>query len=236
MSEFKETMEMNQEQTKEIKNHTRKTGTTTVGIVCKDGIILAADKRGTYGGDGGVSYIASKDEEKVQKVNDNILVTTAGVASDLQKVIKLVRAELRIKELRSKQKASIKEAANLFSSIVYQNIRQFSVIPGITHFLLAGNDESGYYLYEINADGYLQLVKDYSATGSGMVQCNPILDSDFKKDMTLEEGIKLAKKCINASIKRDPASGEGIDIYTVKKDEIKQVLKQEIIAEFRDVK
>ncbi len=229
-------MEMNQEQTREIKQHIRKTGTTTVGIVCKEGIVVAADKRGTYGGDGGVSYIASRDENKIQAVNDNIVVTTAGVASDLQKVIKLVRAELRLKELRSRQKASIKEAANLFSSIVYQNIRQFSVIPGITHFLLAGNDDKGFYLYEINADGYLQDVKDYSATGSGMVQCNPILDSEYKKDITLEEGIKLAKKCINASIKRDPASGEGIDVYVVKEKEIRQVVKQEIVPEFKDVK
>jgi len=229
-------METSQENAKEIKNHVRKTGTTTIGIVCKEGIVLAADKRGTYGGEGGVSYIASKDENKIQAVNDNIVVTTAGVASDLQKVIKLVRAELRLKELRSKQKPSIKEAANLFSSIVYQNIRQFSVIPGITHFLLAGNDEGGCYLYEINADGYLQEVKDYSATGSGMVHANPILDSDYKKDINLEEGIKLAKRCINASIKRDPASGEGLDIYIVKEKEIKQVVKQEIVPEFKDVK
>src|SRR3989338_3211610 len=229
-------MEMNQEQTKELTKHVRKTGTTTVGIVCKEGIVLAADKRGTYGGEGGVSYIASRDEDKVQKVNDNIIVTTAGVASDLQKVIKIVRAELRLKELRTKQKPSVKESANLFSSIVYQNIRQFSVIPGITHFLLAGNDQEAYYLYEINADGYLHLVKDYSATGSGMVQCNPILDIEYKESITLDEGIRLAKKCINASIKRDPASGEGLDIFTITKSDIKQVVKQEIIPEFKDRK
>jgi len=76
-------------------------------------------------------------------------VTTAGVASDLQKIIKFTRAELKLKELKSKQQASIKEAANLFSTIVYQNIRQFSPIPGITHFLLAGFDEEGAHLYDI---------------------------------------------------------------------------------------
>jgi len=229
-------MEMNQEDTKELKKHVRKTGTTTVGIVCREGIVLAADKRGTYGGDSGVSYIASRDEQKVQKIDDNIAVTTAGVASDLQKVIKLVRAELKLKELRTKTKPTIRQAANLFSNIVYQNIRQFSVIPGITHFLLAGFDDGGFYLYEVNADGYLQEVKDFSATGSGMIQCNPILDSDYKSEMTIEEGIKLAKKCINASIKRDPASGEGIDVYAITKDEVKEVLKQELVAEFRDRK
>jgi len=225
---------MSQEIKQDLKNHIRKTGTTTVAIVCKDGIVLAADKRGTYGGEGGVSYIAGKEEEKILKVTDNILVTIAGNASDIQKVVKLTRAELRLKELRTKQPTSIKEAANLFSNLVYQNIRQFSVILAVTHFLLAGYDEKGFYLYEVHPDGYLHEVKNYSATGSGFLHVNPILDADYKDSLTVEEGIKLAKKCVNAALKRDPASGEGIDIYTVTKDNVKQVAKQELVQEFKD--
>ena len=220
----------------ELKKHVRKTGTTTLGIVCKDGIVLAADKRGSYGGDSGVAYIAGKDENKIQEVNEGIIVTTAGVASDLQKVIKITKSELKLKQLRSKIKPSIKQAANLFATIVYQNIRQFTTIPGITHFLLAGYDEGGEYLYDIHPDGYLEEKKEYSATGSGMTNVNPILDSEYKEDITVEQGIKLAKKCINASMKRDPASGEGIDIFIVTEKGIKQVLKQEAVLEFRDRK
>jgi len=220
----------------ELKKYVRKTGTTTIGIVTKEGIVLAADKRGTYGGSGGVSYIASTDEEKIQEVTDNIVVTTAGVASDLQRVIKVIRAELKIKELRGKRKVTIQEAANLFASIAYQNIRQFSVIPGITHFLLAGYDESGIYLYDINPDGFLQDVKKYSATGSGMIHSNPILDAEYKEGLTLEQGIELARKCINASLKRDPASGEGIDIFTIKEGEVKQVVKEEIVPQYKERK
>jgi len=220
----------------ELKKHIRKTGTTTLAIVCKDGIVLAADKRGTYGGEGGVSYIASREENKIQKVNDQLVVSIAGVASDLQKVIKLTRAELRLKELRSKQKSSIKEAANLFSSIVYQNIRQFSTILGITHFLLSGYDDEGHYLFEVHPDGYIQEVDKFSATGSGMIQCNPILDSEYKKDLSTQEGIKLALKCINAAMKRDPASGEGVDLYIITKNSIKQELAQEVVQEFKEKK
>lgn len=220
----------------DLKKHIRKTGTTTVGIVCKDGVVLAADKRGTFGGEGGVSYIASNDEKKIQQVNEWLAVTTAGVASDLQKVIKITGAELRLKELRSKQKPSIKEAANLFSTIVYQNIRQFSTIAGITHFLLSGYDETGTYLYDIFPDGYLQSIDTYAATGSGMIQCNPILDSEYKKNLTLQEGIKLALKCINASMKRDPATGEGVDVFTVTKQGINQVIAQKIELSFKDTK
>jgi len=220
----------------ELKKLVRKTGTTTLGIVCKDGIILAADKRGTYGGEGGVSYIAGREENKIQNVNEQIIVTTAGVASDLQKVIKLTRAELKLKELRSKQKPTVKEAANLFSAIVYQNIRQFSTIIGITHFLLSGYDGHGVYLYDIHPDGYLQESNNFSATGSGMIQCNPILDSEYREGMSIQEGIKLALKCLNAAMKRDPATGEGIDLYVITKQGIKKEISQEVKTEFAEKK
>lgn len=225
-------MEISVEDSKELKKHVLKTGTTTIGIVCRDGIVLAADRKASYGGDSGVSYI-SGDHKKIHEVNPKIIVTTAGVASDTRKVISYKRAELRLKELRTKQETSIKEAANLFSAIVYQNIRQFSPIMAITHFLLAGYDESGAYLYDISPDGFLKEIEDYEATGSGMLQAHPILDAEYKKDMSIEEGIKLAKKCINASTKRDPASGLGIDIYVVKQGDIKQVLTQQISTEIK---
>jgi proteasome beta subunit len=216
----------------ELKKHVRKTGTTTVGITTKEGIVLAADKRGTYGGDGGVSYIAGTSEQKIEKVNNEIVVTIAGVASELQKVIKLTRAELKLKELRDKKKPSIKEAAGLFSSIVYQNVRQFSTIPGITHFLLSGYDSEGSYLYDIHPDGYIQKIENYSASGSGMMQVNPILDSEYKENLTLKEGIDLATKAVIAAMKRDPASGEGVDVFTITKEGIKQVAKKKVETTF----
>ena len=218
----------------DLKKHVRKTGTTTVGIVCKDGVVLAADKRGTYGGQGGVAYIAGDSEEKVIQVNDEIIVTTAGVASEIQKVIKLTRAELKLKELRDRKKPSIKESAGLFSTLIYQNIRQFSTIPGITHFLLGGRDPAGEYLYDIHPDGYQQKIEEFAATGSGMMQCHSVLDSSFKKDLTIEEGVTLAKKCVNAAMKRDPGSGEGIDIFTITKEGIKQVVKQKLVAVYKE--
>ena len=220
----------------ELKKHVVKTGTTTLGIVCRDGVVIAADKRASFGtsDNQGVSYIAGKDQDKIQEVTPEIIVTTAGTASDTGKIIKLARAELKLKELRSKNKPTIKQAANLFSNIAYQSIRNPSMIPSITHFLLAGHDDGGFYLYDIFPDGFLDLKKDYSVSGSGMSHVNPILDSDYKEGISLEEGIELAKKCIKASMGRDPATGEGLDIYVVKKDKIEQVSKQKVVTDFRD--
>lgn len=212
----------------DLKKHIFKTGTTTIGIVTKEGVVLAADTRGTYGGDSGVSYIAGRDERKIEKVNENIAVTIAGTASDIQNVIRLTRAELKLKELKDAKKPTIKESAGLFSSLVYQKIRHPSIIISITHFLLAGFDEKQAYLYDIHPDGYIQEITEYAATGSGLIHVNPILDSEYKKGLTLEEGIELAKKCVKASSRRDPGSGEGMDIFTITKDGIKQVVKQKI--------
>lgn len=218
----------------ELKKSILKTGTTTLGIVCKDGIVIAADRRVSFGtsDNQGVAYIAGK-HPKIFEVFPNVLVTTAGQASDTRKVIKIVRAELKLKELRSRSKPKIKQIANLFSSMLYQNIRQPSMIPSIAHFLLSGYDEDGFYLYDVMPDGFLEKIEDYAASGSGMVQVNPILDSDYHKNISIEEGIKLAKKCIKASMGRDPGTGEGIDIYVVKKGEVEPVLTQKTVLEFK---
>ncbi len=220
----------------ELKKHIVKTGTTTIGIICKDGIVVAADRRGVFGtsDNQGVSYIAGKDQEKIHEVLPNIIVTTAGTASDTRRIIKLARAELILKELRSRSNPTIKQAANLFASIAYQGIRTPSMIPSITHFLLAGYDEDGFYLYDIFPDGFLEEKKDYSVSGSGMTHVNPILDSEYKEDISLEKGIELAKKCINVSMGRDPGTGAGMDIYVVKRDEIKQISKQKAVIEYKE--
>lgn len=199
------------------------TGTTTVGIVCKDGIVLAADKRATAG-----YLIANKKTEKIQKVTDNIALTMAGTVSDAQLMIKVAESELRLKRIRAGREVTVKEAANLIARLVYQNIRKFSVIPGISHFVLGGKDAKGHYLYDIYADGSVMEMDDFIASGSGSVFVFGVLESQYKKDMSVEEGVKLAVKCVNAALQRDIASGDGIDVMTITKDGVKKVMSREL--------
>src|SRR3989344_3985496 len=105
----------------EISKTVKKTGTLTIGIICKDGVVVAADRRQSYGGQG-VSYI-SGDAKKIQEINERLIVTTAGNASDSRRTATLLRAELRLKELKSKEKVTVNEAANLLSNMSFQNIR-----------------------------------------------------------------------------------------------------------------
>ena len=108
----------------EIKNSILKTGTTILGIVCKDGVVMAADRQITAG-----HLVMSKTEKKVFQVNDYIVMSGCGVAGDIQRVPKLISAELKLKELRSKTRPSVKQAASLLMNINYSGIRQPSMIP-----------------------------------------------------------------------------------------------------------
>lgn len=201
----------------------QKTGTTTIGIVCKDGIILAADKRATAG-----YFIANKKVEKVLKLTDDLAITIAGTVSDIQLLVKLIKAELKLKELRTGKINTVKEAANLLAGIVYNNIRKFSLIPGITHFILGGRDKSGFSLFDLSPDGCITEVDDYVSSGSGSYLVYGLLESEFKKGLKTEDAIKLAVKGINSAINRDIASGNGIDIISVTDQGVKKVLGKEL--------
>lgn len=200
-----------------------KTGTTTVGMLCKDGIVLAADKRATAG-----YLIANKKFDKIISIADSIAVTVAGTVSDVQLLAKYIKAELKLKEIRTNRGTMVREAANLLAVMVYNNIRKLSLIPGISHFVLGGKDDSGFYLYDLSPDGSIAEIDDYVSSGSGSVMAYGVLETLYEKNMSVEEGIKLAAKAVNAAVQRDIASGNGIDIVTITKDGIKKVFSKEI--------
>jgi len=193
-----------------------KTGTTTVGVKCADGVVLGADMRATAGG-----MVVQKDVMKIVKITDMMAITTAGNVSDIQLLIKLIRAELKLKEVRTGIKPNIKASANLLAGMVYNTIRN-PYFPGVAHFLLGGADKSGVYLYDVFPDGSLNLHKDYVTTGSGMVFALGVMEAGYKKDLSLADGVKLAKKAINAALQRDTHSGEGIVIYTITSSGVKK--------------
>ena len=200
-----------------------KTGTTTIGLVCKDGLVLAADKRATSG-----YLIAWKKFDKVISITNTIAVTVAGTVSDVQLLVKYLKAELKLKDLRTGRETTVKEAASLLANFIYNNIRKFSIIPGISHFIVGGVDSTGFHLYDLSPDGSIVEIDDYISSGSGSVMVFGVLETLYKKGLTVEEGVKLAAKGINAAVQRDIASGNGIDIVTITKDGVKKVFSKEI--------
>lgn len=210
----------------ELKKSILKTGTSIVGIVCKDGVVMAADRQVT----GGQTVVVAKNTPKVLKVNDYLVGSWAGVASDAQMLKKVVAAELKLKRLKSNTRPTVKEGANLFATISYQKIRQFSAIPPIVGTLVGGFNEDGTVeLYTIDPSGNLSKVEKYDANfGSGMPYMLGYLERNYKKDITIKEGVNLAIESLKSSTQRDVGSGYGIDVYTIKKDGINHEVKQKI--------
>src|SRR3989339_43065 len=200
-----------------------KTGTTTVGISCKDGIVLAADKRATSG-----YLIANKKFDKILTISDNIAVTVAGTVSDVQLLVKYIKAELKLKQIRTDRESTVKEAANLLAMFVYNNIRKLSMIPGISHFIVGGKDDFGFHVYDLSPDGSIAEIDDYTTSGSGSVMVYGVLETLYERNMSVDEGVKLAAKSVNAAVQRDIASGNGIDIFTITKDGVKKAFTKEI--------
>jgi len=202
-----------------------KKGTTTVGIICKDGVILAADKRASAG-----YLISDKKTEKVKQISDHMAITTAGLVSDAQLFTRIIRAQLKLASIRKKKEPQVKEAAHMLASLSYSSIRRPSMVQSIVGFLVGGYDSKGPHLFEIGIDGSVTSSEDYRADGSGSIIALGVLETLYKKDMTLEEGKNLAMKAINAAIQRDLATGNGIDVISITTDGVKRVVRKEVQA------
>jgi len=190
-----------------------KTGTTTVGLVCKDAIVLAADMRATAG-----NLIVDKRVDKVVPVSDTIAVTTSGSVSDLQLLLKYLKAELKLRNIQNGRSPTVKEAAHLLSAWVYSIFRSQM---GVCHFVMGGYDKAP-RLYDIFPDGSLTDTTDFVASGSGSVIAYGVLEDQYKEGMPVEQGVQLALKAVNAALQRDSASGNGVNIFIIDKDGVRK--------------
>ncbi len=214
----------------DISKNILKSNTSLVGIVCRDGVVMGGDRRATAG-----NLVSMKNALKVVKVNDYLLTSWTGGVADAQLTHKVIAAELRLKELTTKVRPSVKEAAHLLAMMIYRNIRTPAMIPSIVGMLIGGvNADGTTELYTIEPAGSVVKVEDYDANfSSGMPFILGLLERQFKKDLSVKEGIELAKEALKSSTQRDSASGNGIDIFSITKDGIKHVVSEEIVAEYK---
>jgi len=214
----------------EVNKNMLKSNTSIVGLVCKDGVVLGADRRATAG-----SIIMDKAADKIRTINKYLVAAYTGGVSDLQLTNKVLAAELRIKELKTKSRPTIQEAANLLAMLIYRGIRTPAMIPSIVGSLIAGVDEDGTSkLYTIEPAGGIKEVKDYDANfSSGMPYILGLLERTYKKDLSVKEAIELVKECLKSSTQRDVGSGNGIDVFTITKEGIKQVVSEEIVPNYK---
>ncbi|HVM44493.1 MAG TPA: archaeal proteasome endopeptidase complex subunit beta [Candidatus Thermoplasmatota archaeon] len=200
---------------------TLKTGTTTVGIVCADGVVLGADMRATMG-----HLIAHKQTDKLFKVADHLGMTIAGSVGDAQTLVRWLTAEVELYQVKRGAPMSVKAAATLMANILNQ--RKFT--PFYVQLLVGGVDLEGGAIYSLDAAGG-SIPDKFVTTGSGSVFVYGVLEDHYKDGMTIEEGLDLAVRGIAAAMKRDSASGDGMNVCSItRKDGFKLLAPEDIAA------
>ena len=189
------------------KASTFSTGTTTVGLVCKDAVVLGTDKRATMS-----YFVASKTAEKVHKIQDHLYMTIAGSVADAQYLVDILRAETTIYQLQKETPIPVRAAGKMLSNLLYR----YKLFPFQVGLMLGGvTKEEGPVLLDIGAYGSI-LPEEYAAVGSGQNFSYGVMEAKFKEGLAVEEGKKIVKAAVSASIIRDMASGNGIDIVVIK--------------------
>lgn len=195
-----------------------KTGTTTVGVVAEDAVVLAAERKATMG-----YLVASQDAQKIYEIDDGIGMTIAGLVGDAQALIRYIRAELKLYKLQEDKKMSLEAASTLIANILYG--RRF--YPYIVQLVIGGYDSKP-ALFTLSPDGSVMPEK-YFSTGSGSPIAFGVLENEFKDGMSLENAKKMAVRAVRAATKRDIASGgSGIDAVVISKAGFKRLSDDEV--------
>jgi proteasome beta subunit len=187
-------------------------GATTVGVVCTDGVILASEKRVSYG-----YMIVSKGGKKVFKITDAIGAACAGLVSDMQILIREMQAYVNLFTLDVGRNISVKSTAKLMSNILFNR----RMAPLITQTIVGGIDEDGPAIYVLDVLGSV-IPDKYAVVGSGTEIAVGVLEEEYKDKMTMEEAKDLVTRAIKSAISRDIMSGNGIDFLLITKDGIKE--------------
>lgn len=195
-----------------------KTGTTTLGMVCKDGVVIATETRATMG-----TLIAHKKTKKLYKIDKHIALATAGLVGDLQVLARYLNAEANLYRLKRDVRMPVESAATLMSNILNQ--RKF--YPYYVQLILGGFDDTGGHVFSLDAAG--GAIPDlYTAGGSGSPYVYGVLEDSYKEGINTEEGVNIAIRAITAAKERDSASGGKINIAVITKEGFKEISDEEI--------
>jgi proteasome beta subunit len=187
-------------------------GATTVGIVCKDGVVLASEKRVSYG-----NLVLSHAGKKVFRITPNIGAACAGLVSDMQILVREVGAYANLFRLEVNRPITVRAVAKLMSNLLFSR----RLFPLITQTVVGGVDDDGPSLYVLDVLGS-NIPDNYTAVGSGAEMAMGVLEESYKEDLTVEDGKELAKRAIKSAISRDAMSGDGIDLLVITKDGIQE--------------
>ncbi len=196
----------------------KKTGTTTLGMVCKDCVVIATEQRATMG-----TLIAHKATQKLYRIDNHLALATAGLVGDLQVLARYLSAEANLYRLKRDSPIPVQSAATLMANILNQ--RKF--MPYYVQLVLGGWDQFGGHVYSLDAAGG-SIPDKYTSGGSGSPYVFGVLEDHYRDDMSSDEGIDLSVRAISAAISRDSASGGMISVAVISKDGFHQIPDEDV--------
>lgn len=195
-----------------------KKGTTTIGMVCKDGVVMATEMRATMG-----TLIAHKTTQKLFKIDDNLGLTVAGVVGDAQTLARYITAEVELYKLKRSQQMTVRSAATLTSNILAGS----RFYPYYVGLILGGIDREGNHVYALDMVGGA-IPDDFVTTGSGSPYVYGVLEDHYEKGLSVNDGLDLAVRSLHAAMRRDSASGDGYSVASITKDGFVPIDEKEI--------
>ncbi len=193
-------------------------GTTTIGITCKDGVVLASDTRATMG-----TLIAHKFVKKSFMIDKHLGATVAGGVADAQALIRWIQSEAKLYRMRKGEELSVEGVATLLANIMFSN----RYYPLIVQLIVGGVDRKGPRLYSLDPLGS-SIEDKVIATGSGSPVAYGVLEDSFKEGMPVNEGVKLAVRALRSALQRDAMTGNGIDVVKITKEGFTKLTEKEV--------
>jgi len=199
-----------------VKEHMK--GTTTVGITCKEGVVLASDTRATMG-----TLVAHKFVRKSFMIDKHLGATVAGAVADAQALIRWTQSEAKLYRMRKGEEMSVEGIATLLGNIMFSH----RYYPLIVQLIVGGIDRKGPKLYSIDPLGS-SIEDKVIATGSGSPVAYGVLEDSYKEDVAINEGVKLAVRALRSALQRDAMTGNGIDVVKITKEGFKKLSEKEV--------
>ena len=200
-------------------------GTTTVGAISKDGVVLASDTRVTMG-----SLIVHKRGKKVYKIDNHLAMTISGVVADAQRTVEILKTNAKMYSLERKIPMQVSAAARLVANLFFSN----RFFPYVAQIIIGGVDSSGPHIFTIDPFGSITEEKNV-ATGSGSPIAYGVLEQKYREGLPLQEVLQIVVQSITSAMKRDAASGDSFDVSVIDEKgyrELSAEEKEKILAAF----
>ena len=192
-------------------------GTTTIGVVCTDGVILSSDTRVTMG-----YFVAHKKGKKIYQIDVHLAMTISGSVADAQRIVEILKVNARLYKLNTGRPMPVNSAARLVSNLLFSA----RLAPLIAQILVGGVDDTGPHVFSLDPFGSLTEEKCV-ATGSGSPVAYGVLEDKYKEGDKILDMLSVVVRAVDSAMKRDTASGDSFDVATITEEGYRQLGEEE---------